>query len=98
MRILLALLLMLSVSLSVLAQDATLTPEPTLDPDLPVAGAIGFDEPIKETITQVGFFDRWQIALSANDVIEVQMQAEGGLEPLIGILNPGQDLQARSDM
>lgn len=76
------------------AQDAP--PMPTPSDELTVA-PISFDQVVADTITQNAIYDWWQLNLQADDVIVVEMQAFQGLSPLIGILDPNNELVARSD-
>lgn len=65
--------------------------------DNPMVSQINYDDMVQETLTQKSFFDWWQIKATAGDEIVVDMEASGGLEPLIGLLNPGGELIARSE-
>jgi hydrogenase maturation factor len=67
------------------------------DADLPYVGPIGYGQTVEDSITPAAFFDWWQISLRRGDVIRVEMQAAGGLEPLLGLLDANQDLVTRSE-
>jgi hypothetical protein len=56
-----------------------------------------YDNPVDDTITQAAFYDWWILQASAGDIMVINMAASGGLEPLIGILDQGGNLVARSD-
>jgi hypothetical protein len=81
------------LTLPTLAQDAT----PTTDPDDTTIAPIGYDLPQIDTITDRYFFDWWRVTLLQGSIIGVEMQGRDGLAPLIGILDPEQNLLARSD-
>lgn len=67
------------------------------DNDLPFVGMIAFDTPVSDSITARAIYDWWELPLRADDVIRVRMQAYDGLIPLIGIMDEGRELLARSD-
>jgi hypothetical protein len=83
-------LLMLFFSLTALtaAQDPA---------DVPYTGPIGYGQMVEDTLTPAAFFDWWQVGMRQGDVIRVEMQAAGGLEPLLGLLDANQDLITRSE-
>ena len=58
---------------------------------------IKYDDVVQETLTQKSFFDWWQLDAKAGDDIVIDMAAFDGLEPLIGILDPGGTLVSRSN-
>ena len=86
MRYILLLIIGLGLTMSVVAQDT------------PVIQTIVLNTPVEETITDEAFFDWWRINLLEGDVIVAEMVAEDGLVPLLGLLSPGGDLVARSDV
>src|SRR5690349_19145923 len=92
-RYLIPVLLCCLLTLPALAQDAT----PTTDPDSTTIAPIGYNAPQIDTITDRYFFDWWRIPLTQGSAIAVEMQGRDGLAPLIGILDPGQNLLVRSD-
>lgn len=65
--------------------------------DIPSIRDITYDQTVQDSITAGAFFDWWQLQALAGDMLVVDMAASGGLEPLLGILNPGGDLVARSE-
>jgi hypothetical protein len=83
---LLAALLLLLLAAPVLAQD-----------DMETVLDITYDSIVEDTITQRAFFDWWMLQAAAGDVVVINMAASGGLEPLIGILDSGGNLVARSE-
>jgi hypothetical protein len=85
-RILLFCLFMLLAS-SVLAQET----------DIPNVAPIKYDDIMEESLTQASFFDWWQLQAHEGDDIVIDMAASGGLQPLIGILDPGGTLVTRSE-
>jgi hypothetical protein len=98
-RIWISLLLIFVLAGLVSAQDqdgADAPPMPTPNDDLTIA-PIGYDQVVSDTITNKAIYDWWQLTASADDVIVIEMQAYEGLSPLIGILDPVQELVARSD-
>ncbi|HUN08619.1 MAG TPA: hypothetical protein PLQ56_18575 [Aggregatilineales bacterium] len=74
--------------------SVTAAQDPT---DVPFIGPIGFGQTVEDTLTPGAFFDWWQITLRRGDAIRVDMQASGGLEPLLGLLNENQDLVVRGE-
>lgn len=80
-----AVLVCLIVVMPVLAQDGV------------TAVDIRYDEVVTDTITEEAFFDWWILPAREGDVIEVVMDASEGLVPLIGLLDEGRNLVARSD-
>ena len=65
--------------------------------DVPVSEIIDFDLPVSDNLTERAFYDWWRVEAEAGDVIVADMQAQGPLEPLLGILAPDGTLLARSD-
>jgi hypothetical protein len=57
---------------------------------------ISYGQEVTDTISDVAFFDHWQINAKAGDRLYIRMGAADGLQPLIGILNAGGTLLARS--
>ena len=57
---------------------------------------ITFGETVIGTITEASFFDVWLIEAAAGDEIELEMSAALGLEPLLGLTDPGGNLIART--
>lgn len=51
----------------------------------------------QDTITDGAFYDWWRVQATAGDVMVVDMGGSEGLAPLIGILDVGQNLVARSE-
>ncbi|MCS6837147.1 MAG: hypothetical protein NZ750_14155 [Anaerolineae bacterium] len=76
------------------AQEATEVPNPT---DSPLFAPISFGFPVEDTISAEAFYDWYLIGLQAGDRIGVTMRGSEGLSPLIGILDTGRNLVARSD-
>ncbi len=87
-RILISSLLVLAFVSLAAAQDPA---------DVPFIGPIGLGQTVEDTLTPAAFFDWWQITLRQGDAIRVEMQASGGLEPLLGLLNENQDLVVRGE-
>lgn len=76
------------------AQEATEAPTPA---DSPLFAPISFGFPVEDTISEEAFYDWFLIDLQAGDRIGITMQGSEGLSPLIGILDTGRNLVARSD-
>jgi len=83
----LCLSLIVFISSSVYAQD-----------DQPVITEINYDMTVQETITDYAFFDWWHLDVEVGDVLSVSMNAGGGLQPLLGLLDEKSDLVTRSDL
>ncbi len=66
--------------------------------DQPLVTPISYGMTINETITDIAFFDWWQLDVSLGDKIVVSMDAEDGLQPLLGLLDSTGELVARSDL
>jgi hypothetical protein len=64
--------------------------------DAPLTAPIQYGDQVTETITQEAFYDWWQIEALAGEVLVVEMRASDGLAPLLGLLDPGGTLVARS--
>jgi len=66
--------------------------------DLPITVApLTPGVPVADTITDEGFYDWWLFDGQPGDVVTVEMAADAGLAPLVGLLAPGQELVARSE-
>lgn len=65
--------------------------------DLPLSASIHYDEEVTDSLTSFAFWDWWHLQAAAGDVILAEMVAREPLEPLLGILNPGGTLVARSN-
>lgn len=65
--------------------------------DIPAAETITYDSVVTDDLTSEAFYDWWFINVRQGDVVVVTMAAHGTLEPLIGILDPGGNLVARSE-
>ncbi len=61
------------------------------------AAAITYDQVVTETIASDAIFDWWFLDALADDVLVVDMRGANGLAPLIGLLDPGGTLIARSE-
>jgi hypothetical protein len=59
-------------------------------------GELAYGQTISGVIDDNSFFNAWTFYASANDDIEAIMTASGGLQPLLGLLDPAGDLVARS--
>lgn len=59
--------------------------EPSIEP-------VEFGDLVEDTITEDAFFDWWQVEAVAGDVMIAEMTASDGLEPLLGVLDPGGNL------
>jgi hypothetical protein len=66
-----------------------------VDPIAPQPLTLGV--PVGGSITNENYFELWQVSLGQGQVINVQMAADGGLLPLVGVLSAGGDLVARSE-
>jgi len=84
----LVLILILSVSTSAIAQEN----------DEPLIADISYGMTVAETITDFSFFDWWQLEVTLGDKVVISMDAEDGLQPLIGLLDSNGDIVARSDL
>ena len=65
--------------------------------DSPFIADISYGQRVNNTISDQAFFDWWHIQAQSGDVIYVEMQASDGLVPLIGLIEDGGNLLARSD-
>jgi hypothetical protein len=65
--------------------------------DLPVSDSINYDDLVTDTLTARSFWDWWLLQATEGDQIVAEMTGEGGLEPLLGILDPNGTLVARSE-
>ena len=65
--------------------------------DVPLSEIINYDDEVADSLTQVAFWDWWNIQADAGDVMVVDMFAQDTLEPLLGILTPDGGLVARSE-
>ena len=63
----------------------------------PGAEVLTYDSEVSESIANDAIFDWWLLEGSAGDVLVVDMRGENGLAPLIGLLDPGGNLIARSE-
>ncbi len=61
------------------------------------AALITYDEVVTENIADDAIFDWWFLDAQADDVLVVDMRGSNGLAPLIGLLDPGGNLIARSE-
>lgn len=86
-KLIIAFLLLLP-SLPLMAQDTSTTVTVT---------EITYDAVEQETITDSAFYDWWRVQASAGDIMVVDMGGSDGLAPLIGILDPSQNLVATSE-
>jgi hypothetical protein len=66
------------------------------DTDVETVAPINVDDIVEDTLTQKAFFDWWQVQAVEGDILVIDMAASGGLQPLIGILDIGGNLAARS--
>lgn len=57
---------------------------------------IFYGEEVAGTISSEVFFDHWLLDAETGEQVRVTMTGSDGLSPLIGILDPGQNLQATS--
>jgi hypothetical protein len=87
-RSLLILLVLLTGAALAAAQDPA---------DTAYVGPIGYGQTVEDTITVNAIFDWWQLTMRRGDSIRVEMQAAGGLEPLLGLLDADQNLVSRSE-
>ncbi len=72
----------------VLAQD---------DSTVVTVADILFDSVEQDTITNGAFYDWWRVQAVAGDVLVIDMGGSDGLAPLLGILDEGNNLVARSE-
>ena len=66
--------------------------------DEPLVSDIRYDMTVQETLTDHAFFDWWQIDVEVGDVMVISMDAGGGLQPLLGLLDENSELITRSDL
>jgi len=83
----LLLILLISLSTSTYAQD-----------EEPLVADINYNMTVQETLTDHAFFDWWRIDVEIGDVLVVSMDAQGGLQPLLGLLDENSELLTRSDL
>jgi hypothetical protein len=86
------------VKYALLASLCWLLAVPVLAQDSPTVEDIAYDAVVEGDLSNEAFYDWWQVQAGEGDIIVVNMAASGGLAPLIGVLDPGGDLVARSDM
>jgi hypothetical protein len=65
--------------------------------DVETVSIINYDNVVENTITEQAFFDWWQVQAAEGDSLVIDMAASGGLQPLVGILDPGGTLVTRSE-
>lgn len=83
----LCLSLIIFISSSVYAQE-----------DQPLVTEIEYDRTVQETLTDYAFFDWWRLEVEIGDIITISMEAGGGLQPLLGLLDENSELLTRSDL
>lgn len=66
--------------------------------DEPLITSINYGMTVVESITDYAFFDWWQFDATAGDKIVVSMEADDGLQPLLGLMDSGGDILTRSDL
>ncbi|MBZ0287887.1 MAG: hypothetical protein K8I30_09760 [Anaerolineae bacterium] len=64
--------------------------------DVPTAETLTYDSVVMDDLSPEAFYDWWFLEASTGDIVVVTMTAQDTLEPLIGILDPGGTLVARS--
>lgn len=64
--------------------------------DLPVSDSINYDDGVSDNLTARAFWDWWLLQAEEGDKIVAEMTGAGGLQPLLGILDPDGTLVARS--
>lgn len=84
----LLLILLVSIAPSLYAQET----------DEPLVADINYDMTVQETLTDHAFFDWWRIDVELGDKLVVSMEARGGLQPLLGLLDENSELVTRSDL
>jgi hypothetical protein len=65
--------------------------------DNPTVLDINYDDVVQDTITSNAFYDWWTLEAGEGDDVVIDMEASGGLAPLIGILDGSGTLVAKSD-
>ncbi len=65
--------------------------------DSPFIADISYGQRVNNTISDQAFFDWWHVQAESGDIIYVEMQASDSLVPLIGLIEEGGNLLARSD-
>jgi hypothetical protein len=88
-------LLILGLCLAALVPASAQTPPPD-DPNTPQVTDILPNSTVQGTITSSAFYDWWQLDATPGNQISVKMSGTDGLAPLIGILDAGGQLVARS--
>lgn len=66
--------------------------------DEPLVAGINYGMSVQETITDFAFFDWWQLQVEEGDIVVASMEAVEGLQPLLGLMDAGGDIVARSDI
>ena len=66
------------------------------DDDTPRSDPMPLNAVVNENLTDIAFYDWWFIQASVDDTLLIEMRATGDLEPLIGLLDGGGTLIARS--
>lgn len=67
------------------------------DDDTPLMTDIEMNGSVSETITQRAFFDWWRLTAEKDDILAIEMFADEGLIPLLGLLDENGDIVAVSD-
>lgn len=68
------------------------------DPTTAAVGPLQYGQAVSGTITNTAFFDWWRVEMTRGDTVQVQMQAQNGLAPLLAVLDVNQGgVLARSD-
>ncbi len=80
--------LLLTTALPALAQN---------EPPPETVEEILYGTMVEDTITQRAFYDWWTVEAVEGDQMRISMAAAGGLEPLLGILDPTGTLVTRSE-
>jgi hypothetical protein len=65
--------------------------------DRVTTSAIAYGQVVEDTLTVESFYDHWIFNGSEGDAVLIRMAAADGLAPLIGVIDAGGDLLARSD-
>ena len=89
---------MMRLSLLFIFAIVSVAPSLAQDDTEPTIREINYGETVQDSITDQALFDWWVFEAFAGDVVIGQMNAEGDLIPLLGLLAPNNEMLARSDV
>lgn len=84
-------------TLLLLAAALTLLRPALAQDDTPRADPMPINAVVSESITDTAFYDWWVVQVAAGETLLIEMRAGPTLAPLVGLLDPGGTLIARSE-